>query len=140
MEAKLGRRLTWQEIVHHKNHDKRDNRESNLEVMTRKEHARHHLLKHPLERTCDICGNTFAPLHRGRDRTCSAGCRNVAILLTRLGRKAKRIDPWSVLIEVRNGLPERSIARRHRISRSTVRRIGKWPEAVARQIAARRNG
>jgi hypothetical protein len=40
---KLGRALTSKDVVHHKNHDKRDNRPENLEVMTHAEHMRLHL-------------------------------------------------------------------------------------------------
>ena len=42
MESVLGRKLTSDEIVHHKNHDKRDNRPENLEVMSRQEHIAEH--------------------------------------------------------------------------------------------------
>ncbi len=42
MERKIGRFLTREEVVHHKNHDRSDNRLRNLELMSRKDHLRHH--------------------------------------------------------------------------------------------------
>lgn len=43
-EKKIGRALLPDEIVHHKDHNKRNNHPDNLEVMTRKEHSRLHAL------------------------------------------------------------------------------------------------
>lgn len=42
MEAHLGRTLGDNELVHHENLDKTDNRAENLTVKTRREHALHH--------------------------------------------------------------------------------------------------
>ena len=45
MERHVGRILSDDEIVHHKNEDKSDNRLENLQIMTRAEHLRHHMRK-----------------------------------------------------------------------------------------------
>lgn len=43
---KIGRPLRGNEVVHHKNGDKKDNRPENLEVMDHREHMRIHATKH----------------------------------------------------------------------------------------------
>ena len=45
MEQILGRELTRFETVHHKNHNKLDNRPENLEVISLSEHARIHAIE-----------------------------------------------------------------------------------------------
>jgi len=83
MEAHLGRPRLTSEIVHHVNHDKRDNRIENLAVLTAKEHASHHLQKHQITKVCVICGETFTPhpTKRAMKRTCSKVCRYKLISL-----------------------------------------------------------
>ena len=46
MRLKLGRPLRDDEIVHHKDGDLNNNKPSNLQVMTRGEHARMHMLEY----------------------------------------------------------------------------------------------
>lgn len=42
-EEKLGRRLVQNELVHHINECRSDNRPDNIEVMTKKQHQQHHM-------------------------------------------------------------------------------------------------
>lgn len=63
-------------VVHHRNHNKRDNRLENLELLTHEEHSRHHNDKHPRIKQCVICGENFEPpaTKRARQQTCSRDC------------------------------------------------------------------
>lgn len=60
IEMHIGRHLTKDEIVHHKNGDVTDNSLDNLEVMLRKEHSRQHSIKYTDEVVrCAECGTIF---------------------------------------------------------------------------------
>lgn len=51
-EEMIGRRLRPDEVVHHKNGIRTDNRMENLAVMTRREHTRHHALEYWKKQKC----------------------------------------------------------------------------------------
>jgi hypothetical protein len=68
--------------VHHIDHDKANNHISNLMVMTHQQHSAHHNQKHPLMKSCVVCGVTFTPhpTKRARQQTCgTAPCRSALI-------------------------------------------------------------
>jgi len=87
MEHAIGRKLHRTELIHHKNGDRMDNRIENLEITTPKEHSIHHNQKHPISKTCSVCGGIFIPhpTKRARQKTCSWDCRNRLISQRRAG-------------------------------------------------------
>jgi hypothetical protein len=56
MEKIIGRSLMANECVHHKDENKSNNDPSNLELMTRSEHSRHHALENINHRKRDSAG------------------------------------------------------------------------------------
>ena len=68
-----GHWLTSNEVVHHINGNKLDNRIDNLQVMSRSEHALEHNPKEIPDIVCSICGITFTP-ERVEIKYCSTVC------------------------------------------------------------------
>jgi hypothetical protein len=70
MELAIGRRLRRGEVVHHRDHDRRNNSLENLELRGAGEHSREHRLEDTHLRTRDALGR-FAPgTHRKEVRPC----------------------------------------------------------------------
>lgn len=60
MEQKLGRKLHTDEVVHHINENKLDNRLENLEIISRKDHSSHHAKEKELYTgVCSECQKSF---------------------------------------------------------------------------------
>src|SRR3990172_11476269 len=78
MEQYLGRKLDTDEIVHHKNGNKLDNRLDNLELIDRAEHTKLHRKVVPIPRICENCGVDFTisqRLNYKERKTCSRKCQ-----------------------------------------------------------------
>ena len=56
VEESIGRRLYWNEVVHHIDHNRSNNQSSNLKLMTRSEHARLHAIENAPKRKRDANG------------------------------------------------------------------------------------
>lgn len=75
MEMVLGRLLSEDEVVHHKNHDKTDFRPDNLEVLSSPDHARLH--KKPLTLLAGNCKECGAEIIRRKGKSlifCGYSC------------------------------------------------------------------
>lgn len=142
VERRLGRKLGRYEFVHHDNEIKKDNRPDNLVgPMTPRDHARHHMLVHPVQKECAICGATFEPppSHRPRDRTCSGPCKAALISLSRLGRRAENLNIVDIRAAVETGESRRSAGRRYGVSHACIGRIIAMSPALAAAVARKIN-
>lgn len=68
MEQILGRPLSRNEIVHHKDGNGHNNSPENLEVLTQAEHMQHHQGARPMYATCHRCSGSIRLKYYQRNR------------------------------------------------------------------------
>lgn len=132
-------RVIWEEahgpipdgyVVHHVDHNKRNNALSNLQLMTHQEHSEHHNQKYPRTKLCEVCGVRYEPhpTKRARAKTCGPTCRSELIRRAQLANPQSRISPEQrEAIRARVGAGERrtDLALEYGISKSSMTRIAR---------------
>ena len=114
-------------VVHHRDHNKRNNTLDNLQLMTHAEHADHHNRIHPKEKICTMCGQSYEPpvKHRERSKTCSDECKWQAVSVNRRGKTAVLTEAQAAEIKRRRAAGERGkdLAAEFGVSAQTVCQI-----------------
>lgn len=79
-------------VVHHIDHDKRNNDIANLVLMTHQEHCEHHNQKYPRIKACEVCGTEYEPhpTKRKRSKTCSRPCAIEMMRVAAIEREAAK--------------------------------------------------
>lgn len=142
MEQQLGRKLTTNEIVHHKNSNGKDNRPENLELTTKEIHSKNHKIGPKIIVQCYYCEKELIVLpgiykKKLRDKKefyCSKSC------VSKHRFEKGELDKWvnasptriSIIMvngkdidvvikeELQKGLKGYSIAKKYNLNRKTV--------------------
>ena len=104
MEVQLGRPLTRDEVVHHKNGDKTDNRIENLEITSNSEHSRLHTK-----------GKTMPEETKEKIRKSQRGHRYNCAFSDEQVREIRKLSA--------DGVSQRKIAKRYGVDHSTIWRV-----------------
>ena len=100
MERKLGRYLLPNELVHHKDENKHNNDEDNLQIMTIQEHNKHHNStgRNIISLVCPVCASVFQREKRQIKKNtipcCSRSCN---------GKRSKQIQMVANIKDKLNG-------------------------------------
>lgn len=99
----VGRWLTTEEVVHHKDGNKTNNDASNLEVLTSSEHAKQHQVGNgnsSTEIVCPVCSKPFSVHHSHSIRTlhptCSDKCRALYRVKWNITKDELEVLIWNI--------------------------------------------
>lgn len=105
MENIIGRLLTDTEIVHHRNGDKKDNDPTNLEVQSRKNHARYHNLLRGRKTVLLICPECDKQFVRYHSKTFLANnCKSTCCSRSCQGKFSRKIQLYGITLDIKRAM------------------------------------